>query len=83
MRSRDDTNIDEIDDNILDGVTYSQLRRAVINKYHASDPETHDLKEEFMESLNAFHLVEKDGLPTPINGVQGEGLYVGSIGTYY
>lgn len=64
--------------NILDGVTYSKLRLAVIDKYHASDPETHNLKEEFKDALQAMSMIENDGLPIPISGI--DGLYVGSIG---
>lgn len=66
---------------MLEGVTYTQLRRAVINKYTAVNPETNDLKEQFMESLEAMSFLEKDGYPIPIHGVAGKGLYVGSIGT--
>lgn len=66
---------------MLEGVMYTQLQLAVINKYPAINPETNNLKEQFMKSLEAMSLLEKDGYPIPIHGEAGKGLYVGSIGT--
>ncbi|KAG7344604.1 dual specificity phosphatase [Nitzschia inconspicua] len=65
----------------LEGVGYSKLRAAVIELYYASDPETTDLEEQFDDALMAMELVERDGHPVPIDGV--DGLYVGSIGAAY
>jgi len=62
----------------LEGVGYNKLRSAVIHLYHASDPETTDIDDQFEEALAAMSLVERDGHPVPIDGV--DGLYVGSIG---
>lgn len=63
----------------LDGVGYDQLRAAVTARYHASEPETTSLEEQFDDALSAMELVELDGIPIPIEGV--DGLYVGSVGT--
>ena len=65
----------------LEGVSYSQLRSAVVGLYHASDPETTDIEEQFDEALEAMSKIESDGQPVPINGITG--LYVGSIGTCF
>ena len=65
----------------LANVSYSQLRQAIIELYHAHDPETTDESEQFYEANRAMKKVEKDGLPIPISDV--DGLYVGSIGAAY
>jgi hypothetical protein len=62
----------------LEGVGYNKLRSAVIQLYHASDPETTDIDDQFDDALVAMSLVERDGHPVPIDGV--DGLYVGSVG---
>jgi hypothetical protein len=62
----------------LDGVTYSQLRSGIVARYHASDPETDDIDDQFDDALSAMKLMEQDGLPVPIHGV--DGLYIGSFG---
>ncbi|KAG7370494.1 dual specificity phosphatase [Nitzschia inconspicua] len=65
----------------LEGVGYSKLRATVIEMYYASYPGTTDLEEQFDDALMAMQLVERDGHPVPIDGV--DGLYVGSIGAAY
>jgi hypothetical protein len=62
----------------LDNVSYSQLRDAVIERYYASRPETTGKDDQFEDALNAMWMVEDDGDPIPIQGV--DGLYVGSAG---
>jgi hypothetical protein len=64
---------------LLEGVSYEQLRTAVIEMYHASShPEETDLEDQFDDALEAMWYVEYDGEPVPIDGV--DGLYVGSVG---
>lgn len=63
---------------LLHDVKYSELRAAVTELYFASYPDTTDLDAQFEDALSAMKLVEEDGVPVPIPGV--DGLYVGSAG---
>ena len=62
----------------LENVSYSQLISAVTKVYEASNPATTDAWERFKDALEAMQLIEEDGIPAPIAGV--DGLYVGSVG---
>lgn len=66
---------------LLENVSYSELRAAVITKYFASHPDETDKEQMFDDALMAMKLVETDGTPIPMEGI--DGLYVGSIGKLY
>ena len=63
----------------LEHVSYSQLRDAVIDEYFASHDDVTNKDRQFEDALKAMKMIEKDGEPVPIDGM--DGLYVGSVGT--
>ncbi|KAL3899486.1 MAG: hypothetical protein SGARI_006447 [Bacillariaceae sp.] len=63
---------------LLDNVSYSQLRGAIVERYFASHDDVTNKDKQLGDALKAMKMVEKDGEPVPIDGM--DGLYVGSIG---
>lgn len=78
--SRIYNDVKEKSGDILANVKYSELYRALLDRYYSSGPNRQSVSEDeaLHDALEAMYYLETDGNPVPIKGYPG--LYVGGVG---